>query len=116
MTHNREFNAATVDEALEKASSSLGLSAKELSYEVLDEGSAGFLGIGARDARIVVELPEGNEQRGAEESRTEISQFEGGFLHCLVDRIGVKFDCVRHFFFFLRFLFATLAASLATSS
>jgi spoIIIJ-associated protein len=61
MTYNREFNAATVDEALEKASSSLGVPASELSYEVLDEGSVGFLGIGARDARITVESPEVSE-------------------------------------------------------
>jgi spoIIIJ-associated protein len=71
MTQNREFNAATVDEAVEKASSSLGVSARELSYEVLDEGSVGFLGIGARDARITVELPGGSQQLGAEESPAE---------------------------------------------
>ncbi len=77
MTQNREFNAATVDEAVEKASSSLGVSARELSYEVLDEGSVGFLGIGARDARIAVELPEGSEVPGApEESPAEESAVE----------------------------------------
>jgi spoIIIJ-associated protein len=59
MTQTREFNAATVEEAVEKASASLGLSAKDLSYEVVDAGTDGFLGIGARDARIVVEVPEG---------------------------------------------------------
>ena len=68
MTYNREFNAATVDEALERASFSLGVSASELSYEVLDEGSVGFLGIGARDARITVEVPEGSEPPGPEKS------------------------------------------------
>jgi spoIIIJ-associated protein len=57
MTETREFNAATVDEAVEKASATLGLSVKDLSYEVVDPGSEGFLGIGARDARIVVEVP-----------------------------------------------------------
>lgn len=59
MTQTREFNAATVEEAVEKASASLGLSAKDLSYEVVDAGTDGFLGIGARDARIVVAVPEG---------------------------------------------------------
>ncbi|MDQ5809895.1 MAG: protein jag [Actinomycetota bacterium] len=68
MTQYREFNAATVDDALEKASSSLGVPTSELSYEVLDEGSVGFLGIGARDARITVALPEGIEGLGAETS------------------------------------------------
>lgn len=55
MTQEREFYAATVDEAVEKAAGDLGLSVGELSYRVLDEGNTGFLGIGARDARIIVE-------------------------------------------------------------
>jgi spoIIIJ-associated protein len=55
MTDNREFYAATVTEALERAADQMGVAAQGLSYRVLDEGSAGFLGIGARDARIVVE-------------------------------------------------------------
>jgi spoIIIJ-associated protein len=57
MTQTREFYAATVDEAVEKASATLGLSVEDFSYEVVDPGSDGFLGIGARDARILVELP-----------------------------------------------------------
>jgi hypothetical protein len=44
------------------------------------------------------------------------AQFERGLLDGLVDRRGVKLYTVRHFFFFLRFLFATLAACLAISS
>src|SRR5215210_7537699 len=57
MTQNQEFNAGTVDEAVEKAAANLGVPAAELSYEVVDVGSEGFLGIGARDARIVVHAP-----------------------------------------------------------
>jgi spoIIIJ-associated protein len=57
MTPSREFYAATVEEAVQKASTELGTPADELSYEVVDEGAAGFLGIGARDARIVVDTP-----------------------------------------------------------
>ena len=57
MTQTREFNGATVEEAIERASATLGLSAEDLSYEVVDTGSDGFLGIGARDARILVEVP-----------------------------------------------------------
>lgn len=54
MTESYEFNAATVDEAVEKATKKLGVSEEDLSYEVIDAGSPGFLGIGARDARISV--------------------------------------------------------------
>lgn len=58
MTDEREFYAATVEEALAKAADELGLPAQELPHRVLDEGNSGFLGIGARDARIVVETSE----------------------------------------------------------
>ncbi len=54
MTQSQEFNAATVDEALMKAAAGTGVPREELSFEVLDEGSTGFLGIGARDARVLV--------------------------------------------------------------
>ncbi len=57
MTQGREFYAATVEEAIEKASESLNVDPDNLSYEVLDPGSAGFIGLGARDARIVVDAP-----------------------------------------------------------
>jgi spoIIIJ-associated protein len=55
MTDTREFYAASVSEAVGKAVRELGLAADEISYNVLDEGNSGFLGIGARDARILVE-------------------------------------------------------------
>jgi spoIIIJ-associated protein len=54
MSDSQEFHAATVEEALDKASSVLGIDRNRLDFEVLDQGSEGFLGIGARDARIVV--------------------------------------------------------------
>jgi spoIIIJ-associated protein len=57
MTDAMEFYASTIDEAVEKAALELGLASAEVSYRVLDEGNSGFLGIGARDARIIVEAP-----------------------------------------------------------
>ena len=66
MTQTREFNGATVEEAIEKASAVIGQPAEDLSYEVVDAGSDGFLGIGARDARILVEVP-GNVRLEVEE-------------------------------------------------
>jgi spoIIIJ-associated protein len=67
MTEEREFYAATVDEALSKAAEELGLPMAELSYSVLDEGASGFLGIGARDARILVETTVAAPEAQAEE-------------------------------------------------
>jgi spoIIIJ-associated protein len=55
MSDSQEFYAATVEEAVKKASESLGVPRDQLDFEVLDQGSTGFLGIGARDARILVE-------------------------------------------------------------
>jgi spoIIIJ-associated protein len=57
MTDAMEFYASTIDEAVEKAALELGLASAEVSYRVLDEGNSGFLGIGARDARIIVDAP-----------------------------------------------------------
>ncbi len=53
----QEFYAESVPEAVIKASNHLGVPSEQLQYSVLDEGSSGFLGIGARDARIAVTLP-----------------------------------------------------------
>ncbi len=58
MSESQEFYAATVDEAVEKASTAFDIPRDRLDFEVLDVGSTGFLGIGARDARILVERPE----------------------------------------------------------
>src|SRR5918999_5415605 len=57
MTDSMEFYASTIEEAVEKAALELGVSSDEVSYRVLDEGNSGFLGIGARDARIIVHAP-----------------------------------------------------------
>lgn len=47
-----EISAKTVDEALTEAVIKLGTTHDKIEYEVVEEGSAGFLGIGKRDAVI----------------------------------------------------------------
>ena len=47
-----EVSAKTVDEALTEASIRLGIPSSELEYEVIEKGSAGFLGIGSKNAVI----------------------------------------------------------------
>jgi spoIIIJ-associated protein len=55
MSDRQEFHAATVEEAIDKASHALNVAREQIRFEVLDQGSSGFLGMGARDARITVE-------------------------------------------------------------
>ena len=45
-------SAKTVDEAITKASIELGTTSDKMEYEVIDKGSNGFLGIGAKPAII----------------------------------------------------------------
>ena len=47
-----EFKGKTVEEAVTAASVELGITIDELEYEVVDKGSAGFLGLGAKPAII----------------------------------------------------------------
>lgn len=48
----KEFSAKTVDDAITEACKSLGVTSDKLEYEVINEGSSGFLGIGSKDAVI----------------------------------------------------------------
>jgi len=47
-----EFTAKTVSEAITEACQKLGVTSDKLEYEVLEEGSAGFLGFGSKPAKI----------------------------------------------------------------
>lgn len=71
MSENREFYAANVEEAVAKAAQDLGVNAEDVSYRVVDSGNSGFLGIGARDARIEVELTSAPDAGEAETAVAE---------------------------------------------
>ncbi len=49
-----EVSAKNVDDAITQATIQLGVTSDQLEYEVLDKGSAGFLGIGSKNAVIKV--------------------------------------------------------------
>lgn len=58
MKETQEFIGKNVDAALAKASSDLGISKKDLSYDVITAGASGIFGIvGRKDAKIKVTLP-----------------------------------------------------------
>ncbi|MCF0127355.1 MAG: Jag N-terminal domain-containing protein, partial [Pseudobutyrivibrio sp.] len=52
----KEFTGKNVDEAITNATVSLGVTSDQIKYEVVEEGSNGFLGIGSKDAVIRVTL------------------------------------------------------------
>lgn len=47
-----EVSAKTVSDAITEACQKLGVTSDKLDYEVVEEGSSGFLGIGAKAAVI----------------------------------------------------------------
>lgn len=74
-----EMTGKTVSEALQNALKELNLTEDRVDYEVLDEGSKGFLNlIGSKPARIIVKV----KRDYKEEART--------FLRSICDNMGIK--------------------------
>ncbi len=69
----QEFHGATIEEALSAASEALGLQKEEVAFDIVDRGSAGFLGVGRRHVRIRLRAAE----RLGEEQGLELSGDEG---------------------------------------
>lgn len=57
----KEFSAKTVDDAITAACQDFFVTSDKLDYEVLEEGSSGFLGIGAKPALIKARVKEEKE-------------------------------------------------------
>ncbi|MCR4674076.1 MAG: protein jag [Lachnospiraceae bacterium] len=67
----REFSGKTVEDALTQATVELGVTSDKLDYEVVEKGSSGILGIGAKDAVIKVSL-KGEEKEEVKEETSEV--------------------------------------------
>ena len=52
----KEFIAKTVDDAITEACKEFGVASDKLDYEVVNEGSTGFLGIGSKEAVIKAKI------------------------------------------------------------
>ncbi len=61
-----EIRAKTVEDAITEASLKLGVTSDKLVYDVIDEGSAGFLGIGKKDAVIIAHRKDDEEKEKRE--------------------------------------------------
>lgn len=58
-----EMTGKNVDEALKNALEVLNASKDDVEFEVIDEGSKGFLGIGNKEAKIIVTLKNNPEKK-----------------------------------------------------
>ncbi len=65
---SREFTGKSVEDALTQATVELGLTSDKLDYEVVEKGSSGILGLGAKDAVIKVSL---KDEKKASEPKAE---------------------------------------------
>ena len=82
------FSAKTVDEAVTKALIDLGTTSDKLEYEVIEKGSAGFLGIGAKPAIIAAAFNE-------EEKELSIT-LEGDDMGILIGKRGQTLDSLQY--------------------
>jgi spoIIIJ-associated protein len=72
-----ETTGKTVDDALNAALENLGVAAENVEYEILEKPSKGFLGFGAKPAKILVKLKENSVEIKTEipvETETEVTE------------------------------------------
>ena len=76
MNGSIRVSAKTVEDAITEASIQLGITSDKLEYEVIEKGSAGFLGIGMKQAVIEArrKVEEKQETEIVEEVKKEIQQ------------------------------------------
>jgi spoIIIJ-associated protein len=113
------FSAPSVEEAVERGLALLGLTRRQVSVEIVDQGSRGILGIGARDAvvrlqplpvkepeeigeiAVSVEEEEEEEEEGAEEeleeyvlSEEQVAEVARQTLSELLDKMDIPCQVV----------------------
>lgn len=67
-------SAKTVDDAITEALIQLGVTSDRLEYEVIEKGSAGFLGIGMKQAVIEARRKKGDKEETVEDFTKEIEK------------------------------------------
>jgi spoIIIJ-associated protein len=106
LSNTIEFEGRTEQEAVTKACTALKLTQADLDYTMLDEGSAGVFGLGARPVRIRVRAPEGSDGMASASPNNDVEDDEerGGIVgpapekaakalevaQGLADRMGLK--------------------------
>ncbi|MBR0164153.1 MAG: protein jag [Lachnospiraceae bacterium] len=68
----REFEAKSVEDCITEACQALSVTSDQLTYEVINEGSAGILGIGAKPALIRAAVKESSAEENARAFLTDV--------------------------------------------
>lgn len=91
----KEFSAKTVDDAITEACKEFTITSDKLEYEVVEEGSSGFLGIGAKPAVIKARVKEEVKEITVEETAKNFLKevFEAMNMAVVID---VKYDEVQN--------------------
>lgn len=96
------FEGPTVEEAIQRGLRELGVPEDEVEVHVLDRGSRGFLGIGARPARVRLTVRSRGKQgpalareetmtvEGEEPSGNQVEQFAAEMLQGILHRLGFE--------------------------
>jgi spoIIIJ-associated protein len=87
---NIEVSAPTVEEAIAKGLAELGKAEDEIEIEVLNPGSRGVLGIGAKEALVRLSFVEPEEEKEAQQPEQSIEQIARETLQELLANMEVK--------------------------
>lgn len=82
-----EVTASTREDAIQTALKKLGAERHEVKVEILDEGSKGVFGIGARDVRVRVTTEDKASDRGPEAA---------ALLETVIERMGIEAEVACH--------------------
>ena len=74
MSETIRFSAATVEDAITKATTELGITSDLLNYTVVEKGSKGFLGIGSKEAVIEVVTGEAPAEKKEEKKEAKAEE------------------------------------------
>ncbi|MCR4695569.1 MAG: protein jag [Pseudobutyrivibrio sp.] len=90
----KEFSGKTVSDALTNATVSLGITSDQIKYEVVEEGSSGFLGIGSKDAVIKVILSSDEDSVSSENaaSNVDVEKVARAFLEDVFKAMDFEVD------------------------
>ncbi len=94
----QEFKAKSVEEAVTAATVTLGITSDELEYEVMEKGSSGFLGIGAKPAVIKARKKEEKvEEKVSSISATDIVEKTKEYLAALFKAMDIETEVTIDF-------------------